>query len=104
MPDREFTFVDRHIGPDADALSTMLGVIGVASLDELAARALPAGILDAAGPDGIAAGLDRLAPPVSEHQALAELRALAARISVVVAAASTRLDRAAATDREDQPA
>ena len=34
----------------------------------------------------------------------AELRALAARISVVVAAASTRLDRAAATDREDQPA
>ena len=34
----------------------------------------------------------------------AELRALAARISVVVAAASTRLDRADATDREDQPA
>lgn len=34
----------------------------------------------------------------------AELRALAARISVVVAAASTRLDRAAAADREDQPA
>ena len=32
----------------------------------------------------------------------AELRALAARISVVVAAASTRLDRS--TDREDQPA
>ena len=42
MPDRtEFTFVDRHIGPDADALSTMLGVIGVASLDELAAKACP---------------------------------------------------------------
>jgi hypothetical protein len=34
----------------------------------------------------------------------AELRALAARISAVVAAASTRLDRADATDREDQPA
>ncbi|MDN4175198.1 hypothetical protein QWY28_19695 [Nocardioides sp. SOB77] len=32
----------------------------------------------------------------------AELRALAARISVVVAAASTRLDRS--TAREDQPA
>ena len=85
MPDRtEFTFVDRHIGPDADALSTMLGVIGVASLDELAAKALPAGILDAPGPDGIAPGLDGLAPPVSEHRALAELRALADSNTVAV--------------------
>ena len=85
MPDRtEFTFVDRHIGPDADALSTMLGVIGVSSLDELAAKALPAGILDAPGPDGIAPGLDGLAPPVSEHRALAELRALADSNTVAV--------------------
>ncbi len=85
MPDRtEFTFVDRHIGPDADALSTMLGVIGVASLDELAAKALPAGILDAPGPDGSAPGLDGLAPPVSEHRALAELRALADSNTVAV--------------------
>ncbi len=85
MPDRtEFTFVDRHIGPDADALSTMLGVIGVASLDELAAKALPAGILDAPGRDGIAPGLDGLAPPVSEHRALAELRALADSNTVAV--------------------
>ena len=85
MPDRtEFTFVDRHIGADADALSTMLGVIGVASLDELAAKALPAGILDAPGPDGSAPGLDGLAPPVSEHRALAELRALADSNTVAV--------------------
>ncbi len=85
MPDRtEFTFVDRHIGPDADALATMLGVIGVSSLDELAAKALPAGILDAPGADGIAPGLDGLAPPVSEHQALAELRALADSNTVAV--------------------
>ncbi|HNF07206.1 MAG TPA: glycine dehydrogenase (aminomethyl-transferring), partial [Mycobacterium sp.] len=85
MPDRtEFTFVDRHIGADADALSTMLGVIGVSSLDELAAKALPAGILDAPGPDGIAPGLDGLAPPVSEHRALAELRALADSNTVAV--------------------
>ena len=39
-------FAARHIGPDADALATMLGVIGVSSLDELAAKALPAEILD----------------------------------------------------------
>ena len=36
-------FADRHIGPDSDAVATMLEVIGVDSLDELARRALPAG-------------------------------------------------------------
>jgi glycine cleavage system pyridoxal-binding protein P len=40
-------FADRHIGPDADAVATMLKTIGVGSLDELADKALPAGILDA---------------------------------------------------------
>ena len=45
-------FADRHIGPDADAIATMLEVIGVDSLDELAAKALPAGILDALTADG----------------------------------------------------
>ena len=69
-------FADRHIGLDADALSHMLGLIGVGSLDELAAKAVPAGILDT--PDsGVAPGLDRLPPPASEHEALAELRDLA---------------------------
>ena len=74
MPDHtEFTFADRHIGPDADALSRMLAVIGVDSLDELAAKAVPAGILDALN-GGAAPGLEALAPAASEHQALAELR------------------------------
>ena len=50
-------FASRHIGLDADALATMLGVIGVTSLDELAAKALPAAILDALGADGTAPGL-----------------------------------------------
>ena len=39
-------FVDRHIGPRADELATMLAAVGVASLDELADRALPAAIRD----------------------------------------------------------
>ena len=70
-------FADRHIGPDADAIATMLGVIGVDSLDQLAARALPAGIIDELTDDGVAPGLDLLPPPASEDQALAELRAIA---------------------------
>ena len=69
------TFVDRHIGPDAADIATMLQVIGVSSLEELAAKALPAGILDAVSADGLAPGLDELARPATEHQALAELRA-----------------------------
>ena len=39
-------FVDRHIGPRPDELATMLAAVGVASLDELADRALPAAIRD----------------------------------------------------------
>ena len=53
-------FADRHIGPDADAVATMLKTIGVGSLDELADKALPAGILDALSADGVAPGLDQL--------------------------------------------
>ncbi|HYZ67857.1 MAG TPA: aminomethyl-transferring glycine dehydrogenase [Mycobacterium sp.] len=70
-------FADRHIGPDADAVATMLKTIGVGSLDELADKALPAGILDALSADGIAPGLDQLLPAASEQEALAELRAMA---------------------------
>ena len=68
-------FADRHIGPDADAVATMLKTIGVGSLDELADKALPAGILDALSADGVAPGLDQLPPAASEDEALAELRA-----------------------------
>jgi glycine dehydrogenase len=81
---RSFSFADRHIGPGADDVATMLAVIGVDSLDELAAKALPAGILDAIDADGIAPGLDRLPPAASEHEALAELRAMADTNTVAV--------------------
>ena len=67
-------FSDRHIGLDLIALSTMLSVIGVQSLDELATKALPPGILDALTADGVAPGLQALPAPITEHQTLAELR------------------------------
>ena len=77
-------FADRHIGPDSAAVATMLEVIGVDSLDELARRALPAEILDALTDSGAAPGLDRLPPAASEAEALAELRALADENTVAV--------------------
>jgi glycine dehydrogenase len=77
-------FADRHIGPDADAVATMLKTIGVGSLDELADKALPAGILDALSPDGVAPGLDVLPAAATETEALAELRALADTNTVAV--------------------
>jgi glycine dehydrogenase len=72
-------FVDRHIGPRADELARMLATVGVASLDELADRALPAAIRDEAGAAG--AGLPAAA---TEAEALAALRALAGRNTVAV--------------------
>ncbi|MGK2866251.1 MAG: glycine dehydrogenase (aminomethyl-transferring), partial [Mycobacterium sp.] len=77
-------FAARHIGPDADALATMLGVIGVDSLDELAGKALPTGILDAVDADGLAPGLEHLPPAATEEEALAELRVLADSNTVAV--------------------
>jgi glycine dehydrogenase len=70
-------FADRHIGPDTDAVAAMLEVIGVDSLEELARRAVPAGILDTLTNTGVAPGLDQLPPPATEAEALAELRAMA---------------------------
>ena len=78
------TFADRHIGPDSDAIATMLDVIGVDSLEDLAAKALPAGILDSLAADGFAPGLDQLPAAVGEHEALAELRALADTNTIAV--------------------
>ncbi len=77
-------FSDRHIGPDATAVATMLDVIGVASLDELATKALPANILDALNSAGTAPGLEGLPPAASEHEALAELREMADSNTVAV--------------------
>lgn len=73
---RSHSFADRHVGPDAAELTRILDVVGVGSLDELAARAVPASILDPA-PAGVAAGLDALDAPLSEHDALAALSELA---------------------------
>src|SRR5271154_109872 len=77
-------FADRHIGPDSAAVTAMLEVIGVASLEELARRALPAGILDGLTGSGAAPGLDQLPPAASEAEALAELRTLADANTVAV--------------------
>ena len=79
-----FTFAARHIGPDADAVATMLATIGVGSLDELADKALPAAILDSLTADQVAPGLDELPPAATEDEALAELRALADTNTVAV--------------------
>jgi glycine dehydrogenase len=78
------TFAARHIGPDSQAVATMLDVIGVGSLDELAAKAVPAGILDKLLDGGVAPGLDALPPAASETEALAELRGLADTNTVAV--------------------
>ena len=64
-------FADRHIGPDSAAVAAMLEVIGVDSLEELARRALPAGILDGLTGSGAAPGLDQLPPAATEAEALA---------------------------------
>ncbi len=85
MPEpTESAFAARHIGLDAAALSHMLAVIGVGSLDEMAAKALPGRILDTLTDRGTAPGLESLPEPVGEHQALAELREMADANTVAV--------------------
>jgi glycine cleavage system P protein (glycine dehydrogenase) len=78
------TFAARHIGPDSQAVAAMLAVIGVDSLDELAAKAVPTGIFDKLSATGVAPGLDKLPQPASEAEALAELRMLADANTVAV--------------------
>jgi glycine dehydrogenase len=68
-------FARRHIGPSEDDQAQMLKAVGYASLDDLIAAALPAGLRS-----------DReLALPaaLTEEQALAELRRLASRNEVL---------------------
>jgi glycine dehydrogenase len=65
-------FADRHIGPRPEEMARILDVIGVGSLNELAERAVPDSIREI-GP------VMNLAPAATEAEALAELRALAAR-------------------------
>ncbi|WP_200214420.1 aminomethyl-transferring glycine dehydrogenase [Micromonospora coerulea] len=69
-------FADRHIGPDPDDERRMLETVGYGSVDEL---------MDAAIPEVIRwHGTLDLPAPASEREALAELRALAARNTVAV--------------------
>ncbi|QYG92945.1 aminomethyl-transferring glycine dehydrogenase [Iamia sp. SCSIO 61187] len=68
-------FAARHIGPTDDEQAAMLAALGYGSLEELVDDAVPAGIREAAPLD--------LPEAVGEEEALAELRALAARNQVV---------------------
>jgi glycine dehydrogenase len=65
-------FAERHIGPRTEELTKILDVVGVSSLEELAERAVPDSIRET----DLAINL---APAATEAEALAELRALAAR-------------------------
>ena len=70
-------FAARHIGPSEEDQRAMLATLGYHTLDDLLAAALPA----YARPPGSLAGLPA---PLTEQQALAELRDLAARNTVAV--------------------
>ncbi|KQX66487.1 aminomethyl-transferring glycine dehydrogenase [Angustibacter sp. Root456] len=67
-------FVDRHVGPDGDAVQSMLQVVGYASLEELVTAAVPESIRM-----GERLGLH---DGRSEPEVIAELRELAARNTV----------------------
>ncbi len=64
-------FVRRHIGPSETDLTAMLRVVGAATLEDLAAKAVPLSIRSDVGL--------ALPDPVDEAGAIAELRCLAGR-------------------------
>ena len=71
LADNRDLFVDRHVGPRAAEIAAMLAEIGCASLDELVERTVPA---------AIRSRRPLALPPVrTEAEALASLRAMAAR-------------------------
>ncbi len=76
--ERGVPFAERHIGPRAAELTTMLDAVGVSSLDELADRVLPPGIRDHEP------GPSTLPRAGTETEVLAQLRELAARNTVTV--------------------
>ncbi len=69
-------FIARHIGPSADDQQAMLATIGVSSLDDLIHQVVPENILSEAP------HLD-LPGPLGEVEALADLKAVAARNQVL---------------------
>src|SRR5690606_9845870 len=68
-------FASRHIGTDARAQKHMLETLGYGSVDELLAAAVPDSIVTKLGAEGLPAA-------ATEHEALSELRSLAARNTV----------------------
>ncbi len=64
-------FIGRHIGPCATEIAAMLAAIGANSLDQLIAQTVPAAIR-------LPADLP-LPPPRREHEALADLKAIASK-------------------------
>jgi glycine dehydrogenase len=64
-------FIRRHIGPDAEQTQAMLQTLGVGSIAELIEKTVPGAIR--------CETTKALRPPVTEQQALAELRAIASR-------------------------
>jgi glycine dehydrogenase len=75
-PAGDAPFATRHIGPRADEIDKMLAAVGRASLEELALEAVPEAIR--------ATSALSLPAAATEAEALAELRALAARNRVTV--------------------
>src|SRR6478735_2281177 len=65
------TFASRHIGPQSRERDTMLAAVGATDLDDLVAQSLPAAITENEPL--------QLPPPLTESQALARLRRLAAQ-------------------------
>ncbi|MEO8907350.1 MAG: glycine dehydrogenase (aminomethyl-transferring), partial [Microbacteriaceae bacterium] len=80
-------FSSRHIGTDGDAQSSMLRTLGYESVDALVEAAVPRSIAIGAGASGAGASgaiADSVIPQAaSERVALAELRALAGKNSVL---------------------
>jgi glycine dehydrogenase len=81
VPQPATTFADRHLGPRPDDVERMLGVLGVATLDELIDQAVPKTIRS----DGPL----QLPDARSEPEVLATLRALADRNEVVTSLIGT---------------
>ena len=81
QPSPATTFADRHLGPRPDDVERMLGVLGVATLDEL---------IDQAVPKTIRADQPLQLPDArSEPEVLATLRTLASRNQVVTSLLGT---------------
>jgi glycine dehydrogenase len=64
-------FIGRHIGPNEQSISAMLATIGAPSLDSLIEQTVPAAIRRSAPLD--------LPPAMTEHAALAKLKAIASK-------------------------